>query len=40
MLYERAQAALACHEDAIVRLDDPALQPLLDDLMRENQLTF
>jgi hypothetical protein len=40
MLYERAHTALVCHDDAIVRLDHPALQPLLDDLMRENQLTL
>ncbi len=40
VLYERARPALVCHDEAIVRLDDPALQPLLDDLMRENQLTF
>lgn len=40
MLYERAQTALVCHDDVIVRLDHPALQPLLDDLMRENHLTL
>jgi hypothetical protein len=40
MLYERGQTALICHDDAVVRLDHPALQPLLDDLMRENQLTL
>lgn len=40
MLYERAQAALICRDGAVVRLDHPALQPLLDDLMRENQLTL
>lgn len=40
MLYERARTAMMCHDDAIVRLDQPALQPLLDDLLRANQLTL
>jgi hypothetical protein len=40
MLYERARAALICNDDAVVRLDHPALRALLDDLMQENQLVF
>jgi len=40
VLYERAFTALICRDADVVRLDDPALQALLDHVMRENQLTF
>jgi hypothetical protein len=40
MLYERAIGAFECRPDAIVRMDHPALRPLLVDIMRQNNLTF
>jgi hypothetical protein len=40
MLYERARSALICPADAVVRLDHPALRPLLLAIMRRNNLVF
>jgi hypothetical protein len=33
-LYERARDALSCHADDVIRLDDPALRPILLDALR------
>jgi hypothetical protein len=40
VLYERARPALVCPADAVTRLDDPALRPLLLDIMRRNNLVL
>jgi hypothetical protein len=40
MLNERAQDALRCPAEAVVRLDHPALRMQVLDSMRQNNLTF
>ncbi len=40
MLYERAMGALTCPPDAVTRLDDLGLRPLVLAIMRRNNLTF
>jgi hypothetical protein len=40
VLYERARTALACPQDAVVRLDHPGLRPLILEIMRRNNLIF
>ncbi|HVX29315.1 MAG TPA: hypothetical protein VHA53_02460, partial [Nitrolancea sp.] len=40
MLYERGRDALRCDTGSVLRLDDPALRPLLLQIMRANNLVW
>lgn len=39
-LFERARDALICPPEDVMRLDNPALRPLVLDIMRQNNLSF
>jgi hypothetical protein len=40
VLFERAEGALTCPPDRVLRLDDPLLRPVLEDVALRNKLTF
>jgi len=39
-LYERAQNALICQPNQVMRLDNPSLRPAIQQVAIENNLTF
>lgn len=40
VLYERAEDALDCPQDRVVRLDDPLLRPVLEQIAEANNLVI